>query len=43
MMRAIYATLLRRMRTDGFRVLEKRYRLSRPEKLWLAPRTLTGL
>jgi len=40
MMRAIYATLLRRMRADGFRVFEKRYRLSRPEKLLLAARAM---
>jgi phytoene synthase len=40
MMRAIYTTLLRRMRADGFRVLEKRYRVSRLEKLLLAARTL---
>lgn len=39
-MRAFYATLLARMRRDGFRVLEKRYRLSRAEKLWIAARTL---
>lgn len=40
MMRAIYATLLRRMRADGFRVFEKRYHLSRPEKLLLAARAM---
>jgi phytoene synthase len=39
-MRAIYATLLRRMRADGFRVLEKRYRVNRLEKLLLAARAM---
>lgn len=37
-MRAIYATLLDRMRRDGLRVLERRYRVSRLEKLALAAR-----
>ncbi|HEY8901611.1 MAG TPA: phytoene/squalene synthase family protein [Chthoniobacterales bacterium] len=35
-MRAIYAKLLDRMRRDGLRVLERRYRVSRAEKLLLA-------
>ena len=34
-MRRIYGCLLERMRRDGFRVLEKRYRLSKPRKLAL--------
>jgi 15-cis-phytoene synthase len=33
LMRAIYERILSRMETDGFRVFEKRYRLSRIEKL----------
>jgi phytoene synthase len=39
-MRAIYASLLRKMQRDDFRVLEKRYRVSRLEKLLLASRAL---
>ena len=37
-MRAIYASLLRKIQRDDFRVLEKRYRVSRLEKLLLATR-----
>ncbi len=39
-MRAIYAALLRKMQRDDFRVLEKRYRVNRLEKLLLASRAL---
>lgn len=38
-MRAIYSTLLSRMRADGFRVFEKRYRLGRLEKLLILLRS----
>jgi phytoene synthase len=31
----IYQELLGQMRRDGFRVFEKRYRVSRPRKLWI--------
>jgi phytoene/squalene synthetase len=31
----IYQHLLESMRRDGFRVFEKRYRVSRPLKLWI--------
>jgi len=31
-MRSVYQALLRRMKTDGFRVFEKEYRLTRLEK-----------
>jgi phytoene synthase len=31
----IYCELLANMRRDGFRVFEKRYRLTRPHKLWI--------
>jgi phytoene synthase len=34
-MRAIYEKILSRMEADGFRVFQKRYRLSKPEKLFL--------
>jgi 15-cis-phytoene synthase len=34
-MRAIYERILSRMQTDGFRVFQKRYRLSKVEKLWV--------
>jgi phytoene synthase len=37
-MRETYERLLRRMTSDGFRVLSRRYSLSRIEKLWLASR-----
>lgn len=40
MMRRIYGRLLERMRQDGFRVRERRYRLSDFEKLYLAIREL---
>ena len=33
-MASIYRALLRKMQKDGLRVTEKRYRLSKPEKLW---------
>jgi phytoene synthase len=39
-MRAIYTSLLRKMQRDDFRVLEKRYRVSRLGKLLLAARAL---
>jgi 15-cis-phytoene synthase len=34
-MRTIYEKILARMEADGFRVFEKRYRLSKAEKLWV--------
>ncbi len=34
-MRAIYEKILSRMQADGFRVFQKRYRLSKAEKLLL--------
>jgi 15-cis-phytoene synthase len=34
-MRTIYEKILSRMEADGFRVFEKRYRLSKAEKLWV--------
>jgi phytoene synthase len=34
-MSAIYQELLAQMRRDGFRVFEKRYRVSGPRKLWI--------
>jgi phytoene synthase len=40
-MESIYRSLLRKMRRDGLRVTEKRYRLSKPEKLWATFRALT--
>ena len=41
-MRTIYSRLLRKMRRDGFRVLEKRYRLSALEKLLCIAQVLRG-
>ena len=35
LMRAIYERILSRMESDNFRVFEKRYRLSRVEKLFV--------
>jgi len=40
LMREVYFTLLGRIERDGFRVLSKKYRLSRPEKLWIISRHL---
>jgi phytoene synthase len=40
-MASIYRSLLRKMRRDELRVTEKRYRLSKPEKLWAIFRALT--
>jgi len=40
LMRAIYGRILRRMELDGFRVFEKRYRVSTPGKLALIARVL---
>lgn len=40
LMRAIYGRILVRMERDGFRVLEKRYRVSTPGKLALIARVL---
>jgi phytoene synthase len=34
LMRAIYSRILARMKADGYRVLEKRYRLSKLEMVW---------
>ena len=39
-MASIYRSLLRKMRRDGLRVSEQRYRLSKPEKLWAILRAL---
>ncbi len=39
-MASIYRSLLRKMRRDGLRVSEKRYRLSTPEKLFAIARAL---
>jgi phytoene synthase len=39
-MRAVYSRLLARMRRDGFRVFDRRYSLSRLEKLALIARTM---
>jgi phytoene synthase len=41
-MASIYRSLLRKMRRDGLRVSEKRYRLSTAEKLWAIGRTFLG-
>ncbi|MBP7950806.1 MAG: squalene/phytoene synthase family protein [Verrucomicrobiales bacterium] len=41
-MRGIYRTLLGKMEQDGFRVFDRRYRLSSPHKLWLMLRALRG-
>jgi phytoene synthase len=38
LMRAVYFRLLTRIENDHFRVFEKKYRLSRPEKLWIISR-----
>ena len=42
-MASIYRSLLGKMRRDGLRVTEKRYRLSKPEKLWAIIRALAEL
>lgn len=42
-MASIYHSLLGKMRRDGLRVTEKRYRLSKPEKLWAIIRALAEL
>lgn len=39
-MASIYRALLRKMQKDGLRVTEKRYRLSKPEKVWTIGRAL---
>lgn len=39
-MASIYRSLLRKMQKDGLRVMEKRYRLSKPQKLWAITRAL---
>lgn len=39
-MAAIYQQLLAQMRRDGFRVFEKRYRVSSPRKLWILAKHL---
>jgi phytoene synthase len=33
-MHSVYHRLLEKMRSDNFRVLEKKYRLGRVEKMW---------
>ena len=38
LMRIIYHTLLRKMRADGFQVFERRYRLTKPQKLAILTR-----
>jgi 15-cis-phytoene synthase len=38
LMREVYFKLLTRIENDHFRVFEKKYRLSRPEKLWIISR-----
>jgi 15-cis-phytoene synthase len=38
LMRAVYFRLLTRIENDHFRVFQKKYRLSRPEKLWIISR-----
>jgi 15-cis-phytoene synthase len=40
LMREVYFALLNRIEHDDFRVLSKRYRLSRPGKLWIVSRYL---
>jgi phytoene/squalene synthetase len=42
-MASIYRSLLRKMQRDGLRVTEKRYRLSKPQKLWAMARALFEL
>lgn len=42
-MASIYRALLRKMQGDGLRVTERRYRLSKPEKLWAMARALAEL
>ena len=41
-MASIYRALLRKMQKDGLRVMEKRYRLSKPEKLWAIIRAVAA-
>lgn len=41
-MRRIYHALLRKMRADGFRVFDKRYRLAKPHMIWLLLATRLG-
>lgn len=41
-MREIYHTLLDKMRADGFRVFDRRYRVSRPRKLAIFSKKLLG-
>ncbi len=41
-MRAVYFRLLQTMRADRFQVLDRRYSLSKPRKLWLVFRGLIG-
>jgi phytoene synthase len=38
LMREVYFKLLTRIEKDRFRVFKKKYRLSRPEKLWIISR-----
>ena len=42
-MASIYRALLRKMQSDGLRVTEKRYRLSKPERLWAIIRAFAEL
>lgn len=41
-MASVYRALLRKMQKDGLRVMEKRYRLSKMEKLWAITRALAA-
>ena len=41
-MASIYRALLRKMQKDGLCVMEKRYRLSKPEKLWAIIRAVAA-
>ncbi len=42
-MHRIYARLLEKMRKDGFRVFDRRYRLSKWEKVWLLVKEKLGI
>jgi len=41
-MRRVYSAILMKMRRDGFRVFDRRYRLSRPRMLWCVLRGFLG-
>ena len=42
-MRRVYGGILEKMKRDRFRVFEKRYRLSRPRKLWIFASSTIGI